>query len=86
MEHKWKLFTDCCLVEGKVNHSYTLSSLALQPWTIIRSSGAVACGHCTCMAGLGDMLTCWYIAILHMLSIKFVDMLKLVLHQSPMHG
>ena len=62
VEHKWKLFTDCCLVVGRVNHSYTLSSPALQPWAIIRSSGAVACGHCTCMAGLGE--TCSHIGAL----------------------
>jgi len=66
-EHRWKQFKDCCLVIGKVSHhSYAVSSAPLTPWVIIRSSGAVACGHCTCMAGLGE--TCSHIgALLYLL-------------------
>ena len=62
IEHRWKQFKDCCLVIGKVNHSYAVSSAPLSPWVIIRSSGAVACGHCTCMAGMGE--TCSHIGAL----------------------
>ena len=62
VEHRWKQFKDCWLVIGKVNHSYAVSSAPLTPWVIIRNSGAVACGHCTCMAGLGE--TCSHIGAL----------------------
>jgi len=55
IEHKWKLINDCCLITGKVNHSYAVSTTPLQPWVIVRSSGVVVCGHCTCMAGLSEM-------------------------------
>ena len=51
LEQRWKYFTDHCLIFGKVNHSYASS---LQPWVIIKSTGTVECGHCTCMAGLGE--------------------------------
>ena len=50
---------ECYLVIGKVNHSYTATSAPLTPWVIIRSFGAVACGHSTCMADLGE--TCSHI-------------------------
>lgn len=66
IEHRWKLYPDCCLVIGKVNHSYAMSSTPLQPWVVIKNSGAVACGHCTCMAGPGE--TCSHVgALLHWL-------------------
>ena len=55
IEHKWKMVNDCCLITGKVNHSYAISTTPLLPWVVVRSSGAVACGHCTCMAGLSEM-------------------------------
>ena len=51
-EVKWKSFTDCCLILGKVNHSYAVSSPPVEPWFIIKSTGEVICGHCTCMTGL----------------------------------
>ena len=62
VDHKWKSFPDCCLVIGKVNHSYAVSSPPLEPWVVIKSNGAVVCGHCTCMAGLGE--TCSHIGAL----------------------
>ena len=40
-EHRWKCFTDCCLIVGKVNHSYALTSSLLQPWVIIESTGTI---------------------------------------------
>ena len=61
-EPKWKAFTDCCLILGKVNHSYAVSLTPLEPWVVIKSTGEVICGHCTCMAGLGE--TCSHIGAL----------------------
>ena len=54
LEHRWKCFTDCFLIVGKVNYSYALTSSLLQPWIIIKSTGTIVCGHYTCMAGLGE--------------------------------
>ena len=62
IEHKWMVFPDCTLVIGKVNHSYALSTSPLQPWVVINNSGTVICGHCTCMAGLGE--TCSHVGAL----------------------
>ena len=31
-----------------------MSSTLLNPWVIVKNSGTVICGHCTCMAGLGE--------------------------------
>ena len=55
IEHKWKIVNDCCLVIGNVNHSYALSATPLHPWVVVKSSGVVVCGHCTCMAGLSEI-------------------------------
>ena len=71
MEHKWKLFMNCYLFVEKVNHSYTLSSFALQPWAIVLQWPLYMHGRIR-----RDMLTCCYT----MLSIKFENMLKPVLH------
>ena len=62
IEHKWKTINDVSLITGKVNHSYSVSSPSLQPWIIAKHNGAVVCGHCTCMAGLGE--TCSHIGAL----------------------
>ena len=52
------------LVTGKVRHSFTASKPPLQPWVIIRYSGVVLVGRCTCMAGLAE--TCSHVgALLH---------------------
>ena len=47
---------------GKVNHSYAVSFTPLRPWLILSSSGAIVCGNCVCMAGLGE--TCSYVGAL----------------------
>ena len=62
IDHRWRIFNEVCLIVGKVNHSYTMSSALLNPWVIIKNSGTVMCGHCTCMAGLGE--TCSHIGAL----------------------
>ena len=62
IQHKWKPYKDVCCVIGKVNHSFSLSSPPLKPWVIINKNGTVVCGHCTCMAGLGE--TCSHVSAL----------------------
>ena len=62
IEHKWKAINDVSLITGKVHHSYSVSPLPLQPWIIAKHNGAVVCGHCTCMPGLGE--TCSHIGAL----------------------
>ena len=43
---------DCIFVVGKcVSYS---SKTPLRPWVIVKSSGSVVCGHCTCKAGQGE--------------------------------
>ena len=46
----------------KVNHSYAISSPPVEPWVVIKTTGEVTCGHCTCMAGLGK--TCSHVGAL----------------------
>ena len=63
---KWKLYTEeeIVLVVGKVRHSYAATKDPPKPWVLIKCSGAVLVGHCTCMAGLAE--TCSHVgAILH---------------------
>ena len=63
---QWKLYAEeeIVLVVGKVSHSYVATKDTLKPWMLIKCSGAVLVGHCTCMAGLAD--TCSYVgATLH---------------------
>ena len=62
IDHRWKIFNEVCLIVGKVNHSYAMSSVPLNPWVIIKNSGTVVCGHCTCMASY--MLTYWCTVVL----------------------
>ena len=64
--------TDCILVIGKVHHSYS-SKTPSRPWVIIKPSGSVVCGHCTCMAGQGE--TCSHIVgtVLYWLHIYIRD-------------
>ena len=40
---------DCTFVVGKMCHNYS-SKTPFRPWAIIKSSGSVVCGHCTCKA------------------------------------
>lgn len=69
IECKWKVFPECCVVIGKVNHNYALSASHLQPWVVINNSGVVICGHCICMAGLGE--TCSHVgALLYLLEYR----------------
>ena len=49
IDHRWKIFNEVCLIVGKVNHSYAMSSAPLNPWIIIKNHGTVVCGHCTCI-------------------------------------
>lgn len=54
------------LIAGQLNHSYAMSCTPLNTWITMKKSGTFTCGHCTCMAGLGeDMLTYWCSVILH---------------------
>ena len=49
-----------------MKHSYSINQAPLKPWVAIMKNGSVECGHCTCMAGLGE--TCSHIsAILYWL-------------------
>ena len=40
---------------GKVKHSQRMSESSLRPWLVIENDGSVKCGHCTCMAGIGEV-------------------------------
>jgi hypothetical protein len=60
LETGWLLIQDVFLLVGKVKHSYAISSTPLKPWVLVRKSGTVECGHCTCMAGLAE--TCSHVA------------------------
>ena len=40
---------------GKVKHSQRMSDPSLQPWLIVANDGSVSSGHCTCMAGIGEV-------------------------------
>ena len=37
-----------------MNHSQQLSQKPLTPWVIAEKDGKILCGHCDCMAGLGE--------------------------------
>lgn len=66
LDTEWKLYSEegIVLIVGKVRHSYASSKDPLKPWVLIKCSGAVLVGHCTCMAGLAE--TCSHVgAILH---------------------
>ena len=39
---------------SQVKHSQSLSLTPLKVWLVITVDGEVLCGHCTCMAGLGE--------------------------------
>lgn len=40
---------------ARVRHSQRTTDPFLVPWLITEKSGSVICGHCTCMAGLGEV-------------------------------
>ena len=50
------------LVLASVRHSQRLSGGLLVPWIVAKTEGTIICGHCTCMAGLGE--ACSHIAAL----------------------
>ena len=39
---------------SSVKHSQSLSLMSLKVWVATKENGEVLCGHCTCMAGLGE--------------------------------
>ena len=43
-----------------MKHSQRLNETPLHCWIITQDNGEVCCGHCTCMAGLGE--TCTHVA------------------------
>ena len=50
------------IATAPVRHSQSISATPLRPWVAIEKNGSVLCGHCTCMAGLGE--ACSHIAAL----------------------
>ena len=44
----------CCFCHPSIKHSQSLSLAPLKVWLVITVDGEVLCGHCTCMAGLGE--------------------------------
>ena len=66
LEVAWKAYGDSqspfVLVKGKVRHSYSTNKPPLYLWVIIKQSGAVLLGHCTCMAGLAE--TCSHVGVI----------------------
>lgn len=39
----------------KVKHSMRLHDTPLDAWVLVKNDGEVLCGHCTCMAGFGEV-------------------------------
>ena len=48
------------LITALVRHSQKISATPVQAWVATKQDGRVVCGHCTCMAGLGEV--CSHIA------------------------
>ena len=53
LEVGWKVYSlqdssqeDVILIMGRVRHSYSLSKPPLQPWVVVKQSGAVMVAHC----------------------------------------
>ena len=47
-------YNDKFLVTAKVKHSQRLSAPPAKAWIGVEKSGTIICGHCDCMAGLGE--------------------------------
>ena len=47
-------------VHARVRHSQKVSATPLHPWIGVEKNGTIICGHCDCMAGLGE--ACSHIA------------------------
>ena len=43
------------IVTGDVRHSQKLSAAKLHPWVAVKPDGIIVSGHCTCMAGFGEV-------------------------------
>ena len=66
LEVQWRPYIEeeIVLIMGKVRRSYATTKDPLKPWVLVKYSGAVLVGHCTCMAGLAE--TCSHVgAVLH---------------------
>lgn len=44
-----------CVLTARVRHAQRTTDPFLVPWLIAEKSGSVICGHCTCIAGLGEV-------------------------------
>ncbi|KAL3866251.1 hypothetical protein ACJMK2_043566 [Sinanodonta woodiana] len=44
-----------CVEAGKVKHSLRINYTCFQPWIISEKNGTIIAGHCTCMAGVGEV-------------------------------
>ena len=44
-----------CIVTGDVRHSQKISAAKLHPWVAVKPDGINVFGHCTCMAGFGEV-------------------------------
>lgn len=53
---------DKCVLISRVRHSQRSSDPCLTPWVIVEKEGSVLSGHCTCMAGIGEI--CSHVAAL----------------------
>ena len=49
-----KVFSNICLLVGRVSHSQKLSEKPPTAWVIAEIGGMVLSAHCNCMAGLGE--------------------------------
>ena len=64
-----KIGSGLVLAMGKVRHSYSSSLAPVNPWVLLQHTGTIVCGHCTCMAGLGE--TCSHVgAVLYWLETR----------------
>ena len=61
-EIKQATLEDRCVLIARVRHSQRSTDPCLIPWVISEKDGRVVSGHCTCMAGLGEI--CSHVAAL----------------------
>lgn len=47
--------SDKSLFLAKVKHSQRMNEASLMPWIITDKDGSIISGHCTCMAGVGEV-------------------------------
>lgn len=53
------------IINCKVQHSMRMSAAPLKAWLILNNDGAIKTGHCTCLAGAGEVCS-------HVAAIAFV--------------